>query len=829
MCRGGKGWFDSGMSNSPKFTGLTSEEASRRLQEQGPNVYEIGKKQSRLKEFSRSLFNPLNLILIFAAITSSFVREFVNSALIAVMVVLSSILDSIQTFRAEKAASILREKIAGEATALRDGTWKEVTRKELVLGDIVRVSAGDLVPADVLLLEADDLHIQEAALTGESIPVEKSASPDGREEKSALLYLGTSVVSGVGTAVVRARGKDTAFGEIINRLSERPAETEFEKGMHHFGILILKTVLFLVLFVLAANLSAGRGAFESLLFSVALAVGLTPEFLPMITTVTLSQGAVAMAKKKVVVKHLSAIQNLGSIDILCSDKTGTLTTGSMALEKSLDGNGRPSDEALKLASIICQLETGIRSPFNDAILKVKREDLGGYQKTDEIPFEFNRRMLSIVIEKDRTYSLLTMGAPEDVFRICEFPGNAREETLELMQSLSEKGLRVLAVASRNVTSAVVTRTDEQGLTLAGLLTFLDHPLDDVDESIGALRKDGVQVKILTGDNEKVTAYICAQVGIDPGEIVLGKDIDHLDQFSLGGLAEKTNVFARVTPTQKERIILALKAKKHVVGYLGDGINDAPSLHSADVGISVAGAVDVAREASDIILLERSLRVLHAGILAGRRSFGNVFKYLLMGTSSNFGNMMSMAVAAVFLPFLPMLPIQILINNFLYDLSQISIPRDNVDPAFIKKPQRWDIHLIRNFMITIGPISSVFDLITFYILLKVFHFDEKSFHTGWFVESLVTQTLVLFVIRTIGRPWKNRPSLLLILTNLCVVAFGIILPHSPLAKVLGFTPLPGKFYLFLAAVVVTYLLIVEVVKHSVFRRRGQEKSVVTPGG
>lgn len=801
--------------------GLTTQEAELRFREQGPNEFEAHHPWARFWDLTKNFFNPLNLILLFAAIASVFVHQLIDAVLIGVMVILSSLLNSWQTFRAEKAAKKLKERIALEATVLRNGSWVEIPRREIVLGDIVRLTAGDLVPADVRLIEAEDIHVQEAALTGESMPAEKSVEAGvlaAGESSPALLFLGTSVLSGIATAVVLARGKDTAYGEILERLAERPLETEFEKGMRHFGMLIFKTVFFLVLFVLVGNLTAGRDALESLLFSVALAVGLTPEFLPMITTVTLSQGAVQMAKKKVIVKHLSAIQNLGSIDVLCSDKTGTLTSGKMELDSSLDLYGHPADAPLRLAGLCTKFETGINGPFNSAILAAWKEDTEGFTKTDEIPFDFNRRMLSVALEKDGKNLLISMGAPEAVEAISDLSDDERKRVREVSQSFSEKGLRLLAVGSRILPGPMTKREDERDLHLEGFLAFLDHPIEGVEVNIRALEEDGIEVKILTGDNEKVTAFICEKVGIHPGEIIQGKDIEHLDEISLGALAEKTTVFARVTPTQKERIIRALKSKKHVVGYMGDGINDAPSLHTADVGISVAGAVDIAREASDIILLERSLTVLHAGIMAGRRSYANVFKYLLMGTSSNFGNMVSMAVAAIFLPFLPMLPIQILINNFLYDLAQISIPTDNIDPASIIGPRRWDIRLIRNFMLTIGPISSLFDFLTFFMLLRFFHFNEREFHTGWFVESLVTQTLVLFVIRTTGRPWKNRPSLPLIITTLGVVVVALGLPYTPISAELGFSVLPGKFYFFLTILVLTYLVTVEIVKHKIFLTR-----------
>jgi P-type Mg2+ transporter len=593
-------------------------------------------------------------------------------------------------------------------------------------------------------------------------------------------------------------------------------------------MLILETVIFLVLFILVVNLSLGRNALQSLLFSVALAVGLTPEFLPMIVTVTLAQGAIAMARQKVIVRHLPAIQNLGSIDVLCSDKTGTLTTGKMSLAQSLDPLGRGSTRPLFLAALNSKYQTGIKSPLDAAILEQPITGLDNYTKTDEIPFDFERRRLSVVVSKDGRFELITKGAPESLLDVCvqcDLDGQtqplddaSRLQCLQTFRDLSRQGFRMLAVAYRKVEHAAGFKSsDECELTLAGFLTFADPLVEGVAESIARLNRDGVQIKIVTGDNELVTRHICDQVGINGGEIVLGSSIEQANEIALSKIVEQNNIFARVSPSQKHRIIRALKSNGRVVGFMGDGINDAPSLHGADVGISVAGAVDVAREASDIILLERGLDVLHSGIVAGRRSFGNVLKYLLMGTSSNFGNMFSMAGAAVFLPFLPMLPTQILLNNFLYDFAQITIPTDNIDPVYVQQPQRWNIGLIRRFMLVIGPVSSVYDFITFFALLHVFHFGEELFHTGWFLESLATQTLVLFVIRTAGRPWSNRPSTPLVITTIAVVVIGIVLPYSPLAAELGLKPLPASYFGFLIAIVGTYLFLVEVVKERVMQR------------
>lgn len=628
--------------------------------------------------------------------------------------------------------------------------------------------------------------------------------------------------------MVELTGPATAFGDIAARLAARPPETEFDRGIRQFSFFIMRTILFLVLFVFLASIAARHNALQSLLFAVALAVGLTPEFLPMIVSVTLAQGAVHMAREKVIVKHLAALQNFGSMDILCSDKTGTLTSGTMVLHQRFDPLGRPSEQVFLLAYLNSVHETGIKSPLDTAILDAGQPDVRPYAKVDEVPFDFERRRLSIVVAKGEERLLITKGAPEGVLAVCtacEIEGQRRPLDAETRQQcestfrdLSAQGQRVLAVAYRPVPRQEAYRAaDERELVVVGFLGFFDPPLPDAADMLNDLRSAGVQVKILTGDNELVARHVCSQAGLDGAGMVLGDEVDGLSDTALAHVAEQTSIFARVSPAQKNRIILALKARGHVVGFLGDGINDAPSLHAADVGISVATAVDVAKDAAEIILLQRSLRVLHSGILEGRKAFGNVMKYLLMGTSSNFGNMFSMAAASVFLPFLPMLPTQILLNNFLYDLSQVTIPTDNVDPAFVQKPHRWDISLIRNFMIFIGPISSLFDFVTFWALLTIFKASEAAFHTGWFVESLATQTLVLFVIRTAGNPFRSRPSLPLTITVLLVVAFGCALPFSPLAGVLGFTPMSAWYFLFLVAVTVTYLLLVEVVKRRLMSR------------
>ena len=769
--------------------------------------------------------NPLVLILIIAAVASAFLGEKVDAGIIATIVLLSAAIDFGQTYRSQRAIEQLRRQVAPTATVLRSGEWKEIQRRDVVPGDIVRLSAGDLVPADCRLLLARDLYLLQASLTGESLPAEKEATGDPASTKADarnMVFMGTSVVSGTATALVVQTGVRTAFGDIAARLAARPEETAFDKGLRNFSQLLARTVFFLVLFLIIVSIARRRDALQSLLFAVALAVGLTPEFLPMITSVTLSKGAVAMAHKMVIVKHLSSIQNLGSLDVLCSDKTGTLTAGTMSLDRSLDPFGNPSPRALELAYLNSKFETGIRSPLDDVILHEPPPKTDDYTKCDEIPFDFERRRLSVVVGRQSQRVLITKGAPEGIFpllagydlegKVQLMTEDATKRMRQTSNDLNLQGLRSLAVAYVEVPArSNYSVQDERNLILAGFLTFSDAPLADAAQALASLKQDGVELKVISGDNDLVTGHVCSQVGVDPGRIITDKELDKMTDPALAHVAEETRVFARITPVQKNRILLALKHNGHAVGFMGDGINDAPSLHAADVGISVSGAVDVAREVADVILVEPGLRVLHDGIIEGRKAFGNVMKYLLMGTSSNFGNVLSMAAASLFLPFLPMLPAQILLNNLLYDSAQLTIPTDNVDETYLQKPQRWDIGLIRNFMLFVGPISSIFDFLTFYVLLHVFRATETQFHTGWFVESLATQTLVLFVIRTSKNPLRSRPSGPLIATCLASVAFGIYLPFSPLAGVLGFTALPAGYFAFLAVATATYLLLVEAAK------------------
>jgi len=804
--------------------GLTTAEADLRLSREGPNEIAVHASASVLRQLLATFSNPLLIILLVAAGAEAALGETVNAAIVVAMVLLSAAIDFAQSYRSARAVERLRERVAPTATVLRDGRWTELPRRDLVRGDVIHLSAGDLVPADARLLTATQLHVVEAALTGESLPVEKEvgATAVTGGVSPGWVYSGTSVASGTATALVERTGARTQFGAIAARLAERPPQTAFEQGIREFGLFITRTVLFLVLFIAVVSLALHRPPLQSLLFAVALAVGLTPEFLPMITTVTLAQGAQRMARQKVIVKHLPSIQNLGSIDILCSDKTGTLTRGQVVLERSVDGSGSPAPAVLALAGVNSALQTGLRSPLDEAILSASSPAAQEWSRCGEVPFDFERRRVSVAAERAGALALICKGAPESVLSACtgwQTPDGvrpldpaARTRCEDTERALSGQGLRVIAVATRAMGLAEPCGLDsERELCLAGYLAFLDPPLPDALDTVAGLRRDGVEVKILSGDDPLVVRHVCQAVGIDASDPTIGEDLDRLTDPALGMVVETSAVFARVSPQQKTRILQALRRRGHVVGFLGDGINDAPSLHTADVGISVASAVDVARDAADIVLLERGLGVLHAGIVEGRKSFGNVMKYLLMGTSSNFGNMFSMAVASVFLPFLPMLPTQILLNNFLYDLAQVTIPSDTVDPAYLARPQRWDVRLVRRFMLIVGPVSSLYDFLTFWVLLGVFHASERLFHTGWFIESLATQVLVVFVIRTAGSPFRNRPSPLLTFTSLGVVALAVALPWTPLAGPLGFEPLPAPFFLFLAVATVTYLLLVQWVK------------------
>jgi Mg2+-importing ATPase len=819
--------------------GLSNAEASARLAHFGPNLIHGERKQAIILQFLSKFRNPLVIILLIASALSAFTGDVTSFFIISTIVLISVTLDFVQEYRAGQAADRLRQSVAVRGQVLREGKHLEIILAEMVPGDVTFLAAGDLVPCDGRVLEAKDCFVNQALLTGEPFPVEKAPGelPGETEILAAgnTVLLGTSVISGTAKVMMCRTGQDTELGEIADTLLAKAPPTAFEQGTRHFGLLIMRMTILLVLFVLLVNAFFHRPWLESFLFAVALAVGLTPELLPMVVSVTLSRGALRMAAHKVIVKRLAAIQNLGSMDVLCTDKTGTLTEARIHLERHMDPLGRESERVLGLAYFNSFFETGVKSPLDDAILEHKEIDVSRWHKIDEVPFDFERRRVSVLLDDGKARLLVVKGAPEDILRLSvhyEADGEAgplpldqaaREKVNAQFESLSKEGFRVLGIASRQVgkdqSHAVVG--DEAELVFAGFAAFLDPPKESAKAALAGLAADRVAVKIISGDNELVTQHVCGKLGLPVIGVLTGTEIQQLDDSALMVRVEQVNLFCRVTPVQKNRVILALKRCGHVVGYLGDGINDAPSLHSADVGISVDSAVDVAKAAADMILLEQDLGVLHAGVLEGRRTFGNIMKYIMMGTSSNFGNMFSMAGASLFLPFLPMLPVQILLNNLLYDVSELPIPLDRVDDDYLSHPRHWDMNFIRNFMLIIGPVSSIFDFLTFYIMLAVFHAGEALFHTGWFIESMATQVLVIFIIRTRKNPFKSRPNPWLIACSLTVVAVAVLLPFTPAGAYLGFVVPPAFFFLILAAMLIAYLLAVEGMKQWFFRHFAAE--------
>lgn len=816
-------------------SGLSSEEVKKRLEAQGPNELARREKRTAAVKFLSNFKNPLVIILLIAGTISAFFGEMVNAIIIYVMVLMSMILLFYQESRAEKAAEMLKKKVTTTSTLFRDGQKKEVSLSEIVPGDILYLSAGDMVPADARVIVAKDLFANQSTLTGESFPVEKTPTPLKTQgvaitEWDNYLFLGTSIVSGTAQAVVVRTGNSTEYGKIAKRLVARPPETEHERGLRKFGFLIMQVTFILVLFVFFINALYKRDVLESLLFAVALAVGLTPELLPMIITLNLSKSAMEMSKKGVIVKRLASIQNLGSMDVLCTDKTGTLTENTIKLVLHVDVEGNDDEKVLLYSFLNSYYQTGLKSSLDDAILAHKEVDVKDYQKVDEVPFDFMRRRVSVVVERENQRVMVSKGASEEVLKVCssvELDGKFLDLDEELRRKieqrhydLSSEGFRVLGVSYKNVKERkqVYSINDESEMVFLGFVAFIDPPKETAKESLQLLRKANVEMKIITGDNEIVTRKICEQLGFEIKGIVLGNEIGQMQDDALGRVVEQANIFARVTPAQKDRIITSLKNNGHVVGYLGDGINDAPSLKTSDVGISVDNAVDVAKESADIILLRTDLKVLHDGVLEGRKSFGNTMKYVMMGTSSNFGNMFSAAGASLFLPFLPMKPTQILLNNLLYDMSEFAIPTDNVDPDYIARPKKMDISFIRKFMLIIGPISSVFDFLTFFLMILLFNASEPVFQTAWFIESLFTQTLVIFVIRTRMSPfYKSRPSKILLVSSFSVLAFALLIPLTPLGPLFQFVEPPSLFYAFLVGYVAAYLVLVEVVKKWFYKR------------
>ena len=820
---------------STTTNGLSTKEAESRLLFNGQNLIHSEIKNPIIFQFLAKFKNPLTIILIIASLLSAFTGDVPSFFIITTIIFISVSLDFIQEYRAGVAAEGLRDSVSVSVQVLRDGIIKEIPFANLVTGDIALLGAGDLVPCDGRVLEAKDFFVDQALLTGEAYPVEKksyelSEASDVLSAGNSVL-LGTSVISGSAKVLMCRTGQNTSLGEIADSLLAKAPPTDFEIGIQSFGVLIMRMTIFLVLFVLLVNTFFHRPWLESFLFAIALAVGLTPELLPMIVSVTLSKGAIRMAANKVIVKRLASIHNLGSMDVFCTDKTGTLTEARIRLERHLNPQGIESERVIEYAYYNSFFETGLKSPLDDAILEHTQIDVSGWQKIDEVPFDFERRRVSVLLEKSSERLLIVKGAPEDILRLSSHFESNDGQTMadlnsdslisiyKLFDEISKEGFRVLGIAykkvARELNHAVVS--DESELVFAGFAGFLDPPKASARLALEKLTKDNVAVKIITGDNELVTQHICNELGFIVRGVLTGTKVQELDDLTLAALVEETNLFCRMNPTQKNRIILALKKRGHVVGYLGDGINDAPSLHSADVGISVDSAVNVAKAAADMILLEHDLGVLHAGVLEGRRTFGNIMKYIMMGTSSNFGNMFSMAGASLFLPFLPMLPVQILLNNLLYDVSELPIPLDRVDNDFLSKPRHWDMKFIRNFMLIIGPISSIFDFLTFYIMLTLFHASEALFHTGWFIESMASQVLVIFIIRTRGNPFKSHPNPWLIVCSILVVVLATLLPFTPLGVRLGFVAPPSHFFLILIFMLIIYLLTVEGMKQWFYKR------------
>lgn len=819
--------------------GLSSSLAAKFRAIYGENVLPVQQRRTLILEYLTHFRNPLVLLLLAACGASAMLGDATSLAVILIIVISSVTLDFVQEHRANNAARCLRDSVSLYASVMRDGEIVRIPTTQIVQGDIVRLSAGDLVPADGRVIQARDFFVRQSALTGEPYPVEKHAFDLGLEalELSAAsnaVFMGSSVVSGSATVLVCRTGASTFFGGIAGSLREPAGPTAFERGTRHFGMLVLRMTVALVLFIVFAHLLAHRPLEETFMFAVALAVGLTPELLPMIVSVTLSRGALRMAEKKVIVKRLASIQNMGSMDVLCTDKTGTLTEALLHLVQHIDAQGRDNIRVLELAYLNSYFESGLRSPLDDAILEHQIIDLERWSKIDEVPFGFERRRVSVMVASDTQRLLIVKGAPEDMLKLCnsyetdiQADGNPlvqqmdeldRARCLATFEMLSREGYRVLAIAWRAVEQdhihAVVD--DEAHLVLCGFAVFLDPPKSSVQGALQRLKDSQVHVKVLTGDNEWVTRHICAQVGLPIQHLLTGAQIDQFDDPGLVVQAHRADAFCRVSPRQKSRILSALRHHGHVVGFLGDGVNDAPALHDADVGISVDSAVDVAKDAADIIMLEHDLGVLHDGVMEGRRTFANVMKYIMMSTSSNFGNMLSMAGASLILPFLPMMPVQILLNNVLYDISEVAIPLDEVDAEYMSRPHDWDPDFIRRFMLTLGSVSSVFDFVTFWLLLTVYHVTPALFQTAWFIESIATQVLVIFVIRTRIAPWRSRPTPWLIVGAFTVISCAVLLPYTPIANILGFTAPPMELLLLIALLSLLYLMAGELAKRWFYR-------------
>jgi len=808
--------------------GLSTVEAARRLTEHGLNELRATRPFSRLEIAGRQLRSPLLLLLVFAAAASAVTGEWLDASIVLIIVVTSVGLGYSREYSAETAAAALRARLHTRTTVRRDGRDQIVPTREVVPGDLVLLSAGSLVPADGVVLEATDFFVSEAILTGESFPVQKRP---GQVDRSAAVaarlncvFFGTNVRSGTARCLVVATGSRTAFGAIAHRLTLRPPETEFDRGIRRFGYLLTTAMLIMVLVVFAVHMLLGRPPVETLLFAIALAVGLSPELLPAILSVNLARAAAMMAHKGVLVRRLNAIENLGSMNVLCTDKTGTLTEGVVRLEGAYDETGKPSVDVLDLGACNAVLETGVASPLDDAIVQARHPDLERLRKVGEIPFDFVRKRVTVVVENPAGTRLITKGAFHNVLDVCTrlADGTSLTETDRAdferrYQEFTSRGIRVLAVATKPVDpQPPYDRGDERDMEFRGFLTFLDRPKEGVSEAIAGLAALGVSIKLITGDSRLVAQHVAALVGLRAGRVLTGGQLDELHDEALWRAAGETDLFVEVDPNQKERIILSLKKTGHVVGFLGDGVNDAPAMHAADTSLSVEQAVDVAREAADFVLLERGLDVIRRGVEEGRRTFANTLKYVLMTTSANLGNMVSMAVASLFLPFLPLTAGQILLNNFLSDVPAVGLAGDRVDPELVDRPRRWDMKFIGRYMVEFGAVSSVFDFLTFGALLTLFRTAPEVFRTGWFVESLVTELAVALVVRTRRPCFRSRPGALLLASTLILIPIAFAIPYLPFAGVFGFVPLPGPLLAALVMITVLYVGATELQKRWFYR-------------
>ncbi|ODS97563.1 MAG: magnesium-translocating P-type ATPase [Lautropia sp. SCN 69-89] len=820
--------------------GLSQGEAERRLRVHGANTVEDAPGLTAVRLLLRQVANPLVLILVFGALISMLAHSWADASIVVAIVVGSAALGFVQEYRASAAVAELRQRLALTVRVLRDGALRSVPASDIAPGDVVELAAGNLVPADGVVIRARDFLVTEASLTGEPFPVEKQPgtvpadSPVGA--RTNCVHLGTSVRSGTATVLVVETGRRTLFGEVAASLRARAPETEFERGIRHFGNLLVRVMLVMVAFVLVVNQALDRPVIESLLFATALAVGLSPELLPAIVSVTLSHGARAMAQRGVIVRRLQAIENLGSIDTLCTDKTGTLTQGVIQLDAATDPLGRPSDAVRRMAWLNAAFETGIENPLDAALIAAgEAAGLGvaGERKIDEIPYDFIRKRLTIVIEEAAgagMHLMITKGAFDNVLAACtrvaadagdeELDANARERLGAWYRARGGEGFRVLAVATKRVpASPRHSREDEQSMTLAGFLLFFDPPKAGAAQAIADLQVRGIRVRMITGDNRYVAAHVAGAIGLDASAMMTGAEIAGLNDESLWYRAARADLFAEVDPQQKERIVRALQRTGHAVGYLGDGINDAPSLHVADVGISVEGAVDVARESADVVMLRPDLDVLRRGVEEGRRTFANTMKYINITTSANFGNMVSMALATPLLPFLPLAAKQILLNNFLSDIPSAAVSTDNVDPEHVERAQRWNVRDVRRFMVVFGLASSVFDLLAFAVLLLGFRADQPTFQTAWFVVSLLTELAVVLVLRTARPALRSRPGRLLGLSTVVVMIAALCVPYlGPVAAAFGFVPMPPALLATSLAIVAGYIVFTEALKLWTQRRR-----------